>query len=66
MAAATAEARTMATGAKALVTIALAALAIAHFVSHNIIANAIACVVAIAFAFVSEQQRGQWQQQQEQ
>jgi hypothetical protein len=40
------------------VTIALAALAIAHFVSRKVVANAIACVVAVAIAFVSVQQRG--------
>ncbi len=58
MAAAIAEARTMATAAKALVTIALATLAIAHFISRNVVANAIACVVAVPIAFVSVQQRG--------
>jgi hypothetical protein len=55
---ATVEARTMVTAATALVTIALFDLAIAHFVSRSVIANAIACVVAIAIAFVSVQQRG--------
>jgi hypothetical protein len=44
--------------ATALVMIALVALAIAHFVTSNIVANAITCVVAIAIAFVSVQQRG--------
>jgi hypothetical protein len=57
-AAATAEARTTAMAAKALVTITLAALAKAHFVSRNVVANAIACVVAVAIACVSVGQRG--------
>ena len=55
---ATVEARTTATVAMALVTIALVALAIAHFVSRNVVANTITCVVAIAIAFVCVQQRG--------
>jgi hypothetical protein len=38
--------------------IALIALDIAHYVTHNVIANAIACVVAVAIVFVSMQQRG--------
>jgi hypothetical protein len=54
-AAATVEARTMVTVATVLVMIALVALAIAHFVTRNIVANAIARVVAVAFAFVSVQ-----------
>ncbi len=58
-------ARTTVTVATVLVTIALVALAIAHFVTRNVVANAIACVVTIAIAFVSVQQRGQWQGQQE-
>jgi hypothetical protein len=58
-AAMTAEARTMAMVAMALVTIALVALAITHFFTRNVVANAIACVVAIAIAFVSMQRRGQ-------
>ncbi len=58
MAVATTEARMMATATKALVMIALVALPIAHFVSRNVVANAIACVVAVAIAFVSVQQRG--------
>jgi hypothetical protein len=45
-AAATVEARMMATAAMALVTIALVALAITHFVTRNGIDNAIAHVVA--------------------
>ncbi len=57
-AAATAEARMTVTAAKALVTIALAALGITHFVSHNVVANANACDVAVAIPFVSVQQRG--------
>jgi hypothetical protein len=48
----------MVTVAKALVTIAHVALAIAHFVSRNAIANAIVCVVTVAIAFFSVQQRG--------
>ncbi len=61
MAAATLEARTMATLATALVKNALAALAIALFVTHHIVANAITHVVAIAIAFVGVQQKGRWQ-----
>jgi hypothetical protein len=53
MAAMTAEARTMATAAMALVTIALVALAIAHYFTCDVVANAIARVVAITIAFVS-------------
>jgi hypothetical protein len=56
----TAEARTMVTVPTALVTIALVALAIAHFATHNLVANAITHVVAIAIAFVSMQQSGRW------
>jgi hypothetical protein len=52
-AATTVEARTMVTVPTALVTIALLALAIAPFVTRNVIANAITHVVAIAIAFVS-------------
>jgi hypothetical protein len=52
-AAATAEARMTGTAATALVTIALVPLAIAHFVTRNVIANAIARVVTIAISFVS-------------
>jgi hypothetical protein len=55
MAATTADARMMVTVPTALVTIALAALAIAHFVTRNVVANAITHVVAIAIAFVSMQ-----------
>ncbi len=55
MAAATAEARTRAMAATALVTIALVTLAIAHFFTCHVIANAIAHVVPIAIAFVSVQ-----------
>jgi hypothetical protein len=40
----------------ALVTIALVALAITHFITHNIVANAIAHVFVVAIAFVSVQQ----------
>jgi hypothetical protein len=58
-AATTAEARTMATVPTALVTIALVALAIVHFVTRNVVANAITHVFAIAIAFVSMQRR--WQ-----
>ncbi len=53
MAATTVEARKTVTVPTALVTIALVALAIAHFVSCNVVANAITHVVAIAIAFVS-------------
>jgi hypothetical protein len=61
MAAATAEARTMVMAAAVLVTNALVALAIAHFDTRNVVANAIAHVVAVAIAFVSVRRRGQWQ-----
>ncbi len=54
-AATTAEARMTATVPKALVTIALVSLDIAHFVTCNVVANAITHVVAIAIAFVSMQ-----------
>jgi hypothetical protein len=57
-AAATAEARTMAMAATALVTIALVTLATAHFVTYNVVADAIARVVAIAIVFFSMQRRG--------
>jgi hypothetical protein len=60
MAAMTAEARMTTTAATTLVTIALVALAIAHFVTRHIFANAISRVVAITIIFVSVQQRGQW------
>jgi hypothetical protein len=59
-AAATVEAKMRATAAVALVMIALAALTIAFFVAHHVIANTIACVVPIAIAFVSVQQKGRW------
>ena len=49
----TATAATAATAATTLVLIALVALAIAHFVTHNVFANAIVRVVAVAIAFVS-------------
>ncbi len=58
MAALTAEVRMTATAATALVTITLVALAIAHFVNRDIVANAISGVVAVAIAFFSMQQRG--------
>ncbi len=58
MAAATAEVRTMVTAAMALMTITFVALAITHFITHDVVANAIALVVAIAIAFISMQQRG--------
>jgi hypothetical protein len=58
MAAATAEARTPTMVAMALVAIAFVALPTAHFVTHNIVANAIARVVAITITFVRVQQRG--------
>jgi hypothetical protein len=41
-----------------LVTIALVALAIAHFVTRNVVANTIARVVAVAIAFVSVRRIG--------
>jgi hypothetical protein len=50
----------------ALVTVALAAIDIAFFDACHLVAYAIACVVAIAIAFVSMQQRGQWRGQKEQ
>jgi hypothetical protein len=52
MAAATAEARTTATAPMALVTIVLAAIHIAFFVTHHLVAYPIACVVTVAIAFV--------------
>jgi hypothetical protein len=64
-AAATAEERTTAMAATALVMIALVTLAIVHFITCHVFANAIACVVTIAIAFVSMQQKGQWRQWQE-
>jgi hypothetical protein len=39
--------------ATALAKIALVTLAISHFITHHVVANAIARVVAIANAFVS-------------
>ncbi len=54
-AAATAEARTMATAATALVMIAFVTFVITHFVTRNVVANPIACVVTMAIAFVSVQ-----------
>ncbi len=59
-AAGTAEARMTAMAAMALVTIALVAIAIAHFVTCKVIASGITHVVAFAIAFVSVGQRGQW------
>ncbi len=53
MAAATAEARTTAMAATALVRITLVALVITHFITCNVAANDIAYVVAVAIAFVS-------------
>ncbi len=47
-------------------TIALVALAIAHFITHHVVSDTITCVVAVAIAFVSVQQREQWQGGQEQ
>jgi hypothetical protein len=56
-AAATVESRTTGTVVMvlALVKIALVALAIAHFVTRNVVANAIARVVTVAIALVSVQ-----------
>ncbi len=65
-AAVTAEARTMATAMAALVLITLVALAIAHFVTRNVVAHAITRVLAVVIAFVSMQQGGQGQGRQEQ
>ncbi len=56
----------MAAAATVLVTIPLVALTIAHFITRHIVANAIIRVVAVTIAFVSVQQRGQWQGRQEQ
>ncbi len=53
MAVARVEARTTATAATVLVPIAFATLAIARFITHHVIANAISRVVAIAIAFLS-------------
>ncbi len=58
MAAATAEARTTATVATALVRIAHVTLAITQFITCQVVANAIARVVAINITSVSMQQRG--------
>jgi hypothetical protein len=55
IAAAIAEVRMTAMVATTLVTIALVALTISHFVTRNIVANAITCVVAVAIAFGSMQ-----------
>ncbi len=54
-AAMTAEARTTAMAPMALVMIALATINNALFVARHLVAYAIACVVAIAIAFVSGQ-----------
>ncbi len=61
MAAALAKARTTVTAGNGVVTIALVALTITHFVTCHVVANAIAPFVANAIAFVSVQQRGGWQ-----
>jgi hypothetical protein len=58
-AATTVEARMTALVPTALVTIALVALPIAHFVTRNVIATTITHVVAIAITFVSMHGRGQ-------
>jgi hypothetical protein len=60
MAVASAEATKAAMEAMALVMITLVTLAIAHFFTRNVVANAIARVVAVAIAFFSMQQRGRW------
>ncbi len=57
-AAATVQARMTAMAAMALVTITLVTLVIAHFVTHNVINNAISCFAAVTIAFVCVQQRG--------
>ncbi len=54
-AAVTVEERMAATVPTALVTIALATLTIAFFVTRHVIANAIACFVTGAIPFVSVQ-----------
>ncbi len=58
MAMVTVEAKTTVAAATALVTISLVGPTITLFVTCNIVANAIARVVAIAITFVSVQQRG--------
>ncbi len=45
-------------GGYGVMMIALVALAVAHFVTRHVVANAIACVVSIAIAFFSVRQRG--------
>jgi hypothetical protein len=46
-------------GGNGVVMIALVALAVAHFVTCHVVANAITRVVTVAVAFFSVQQRGQ-------
>ncbi len=46
-------------GGNGMVMIALVALAVAHFVTHHVVANTIPSVVAVTIAFFSMQQRGQ-------
>ncbi len=48
-------------GSNGVGVIALVALSSTHFVTRNVVVNSIAHVVAIAIAFVSMQQRRQWQ-----
>jgi hypothetical protein len=55
MVAVTAEVRTTAMAAMALVMITLIALAVAPFITRIFLANAIACIDAIAIAFISLQ-----------
>jgi hypothetical protein len=45
-------------GGNGVVMIALVALAVAHFVTRHVVANAIARVVAVAVAFFSVRRRG--------
>jgi hypothetical protein len=52
--------------AMVLMTIALATLAIALFITRHIVANAITRVVTITIAFVGMQRKGWWQGRQEQ
>ncbi len=45
-------------GGNGVVMITLVALAVAHFVTRHVVANAIACVVAVAVAFFTVRRRG--------
>jgi hypothetical protein len=48
-------------GNNGVLMITLVAFTITHFITRHVVTNVIACVVAIAIAFVSMRQRGQWQ-----